>query len=155
MPGKSLSFAPEYSVTRDGKVFSNGKQLNPSKTQFGGQKVDVNGKTYLVHRLVAHAYLGLDLNDPKAFVQHGDDNQQNNSVKNLSIGTNSSNTADKVSKNRQFRPEGELNSQAKLTAKDVGTIKRAVKQGVTQAELSRRYKISEAQVSRIVNGLRW
>lgn len=155
MRKKPLNFAPEYSITTEGEIFRNGKKLNPSKTQFGGQKVDIHWKTYLVHRLVAYAFLWLKLNDEEAFVQHADDNQQNNSVKNLSIGTNASNTQDKVNKNRQFRPKGELNSQAKLKIRDIQTIKRAVQNGTSQASLAKHYNISEAEISRIVNGLRW
>lgn len=47
----------------------------------------------------------MDINDEKVFVQHGDDNQQNDNVDNLSLGTNTSNTQDKVNKDRQHRPE--------------------------------------------------
>ena len=42
MRKKPLNFAPEYSITTEGEIFRNGKKLNPSKTQFGGQKVDIH-----------------------------------------------------------------------------------------------------------------
>lgn len=155
MNWKKLSFAPEYSITRSGQVFKNGEPIAINDTQFGGKKCEINGKTYLVHRLVASAFLGMDINDEKTFVQHGDDNQQNDNVDNLSLGTNASNTQDKVNKNRQHRPEWELNSQSKLTASDVQAIKRASTGWVKNSVLAKRYWVSEAQISRIVNNQRW
>ncbi len=97
----------------------------------------------------------MDINDEKTFVQHGDDNQQNDNVDNLSLGTNTSNTQDKVNKDRQHRPEWELNSQSKLTASDVQSIKRAATGWVKNSVLAKRYSVSEAQISRIVNNERW
>jgi len=155
MNWKQLSFAPEYSVTRSWQVFKNGEPIAINETQFGGKKCEINGKTYLVHRLVASAYLGMDINDEKTFVQHNDDNQQHDSVENLTLGTNSSNTQDKVNKNRQHRPEWELNSQSKLNAGNVQAIKRASQSGVKHSVLAKKYNVSEAQISRIVSGDRW
>lgn len=155
MNWKKLSFAPEYSITRSGQVFKNGEPIAINDTQFGGKKCEINGKTYLVHRLVASAFLGMDINDEKTFVQHGDDNQQNDNVENLSLGTNSSNTQDKVNKDRQHKPVWELNSQSKLNAGNVWAIKRASQSWVKHSVLAKRYGVSEAQISRIVSGDRW
>ena len=155
MNWKKLSFAPEYSITRSGQVFKNGEPIAINETQFGGKKCEINGKTYLVHRLVASAFLGMDINDEKTFVQHGDDNQQNDNVENLSLGTNSSNTQDKVNKDRQHKPVWELNSQSKLNAGNVWAIKRASQSWVKHSVLAKRYGVSEAQISRIVSGDRW
>ena len=105
METRKLSFAPAYSVSKSGQVFKDGQPIAINDTQFGGKKCEIDGKTYLVHRLVASAFLGMDINDEKTFVQHGDDNQQNDNVENLSLGTNTSNTQDKVNKDRQHRPE--------------------------------------------------
>ena len=155
METRKLSFAPAYSVSKSGQVFKDGQPIAINDTQFGGKKCEIDGKTYLVHRLVASAFLGMDINDEKTFVQHGDDNQQNDNVENLSLGTNTSNTQDKVNKDRQHRPEWELNSQSKLTASDVQAIKRAATGWVKNAVLAKRYWVSEAQISRIVNNQRW
>lgn len=155
MNWKKLSFAPEYSITRAWQVYKNGEPIAINETQFGGKKCEINGKTYLVHRLVASAYLGMDINDEKTFVQHNDDNQQHDTVDNLTLGTNTSNTQDKVNKGRQHHPEGEDNSQSKLNAGNVGAIKKASKSGVKHAALAKRYWVSEAQISRIASGDRW
>ena len=155
METRKLSFAPAYSVSKSGQVFKDGQPIAINATQFGGKKCEIDGKTYLVHRLVASAFLWMDINDEKTFVQHGDDNQQNDNVDNLSLGTNTSNTQDKVNKDRQHRPEWELNSQSKLTASDVQSIKRAATGWVKNSVLAKRYSVSEAQISRIVNNERW
>lgn len=155
METRKLSFAPEYSITRSGQVYKGGEPIAINETQFGGKKCEINGKTYLVHRLVASAFLGMDIHDSSVFVQHNDDNQQHDAVNNLTLGTNSSNTQDKVNKNRQHRPEWEENSQSKLNAGNVQAIKRASQSGVKHSALSKKYGVSEAQISRIVSGDRW
>lgn len=155
METRKLSFAPEYSVSKSWQIFKWGEPIAINDTQFGWKKCEINWKTYLVHRLVASAFLGMDINDEKVFVQHWDDNQQNDNVDNLSLGTNTSNTQDKVNKDRQHHPEWELNSQSKITAWDVQSIKAAAKSWVKNSVLAKRFNISEAQVSRIVNWQRW
>jgi len=40
-------------------------------------------KTYSVHRIIAYAYLDLDIDNPKIFIDHIDRNTQNNCVSNL------------------------------------------------------------------------
>ena len=155
MNTRKLSFAPEYSVSKSWQVFKNGEPIAINDTQFGGKKCEINGKTYLVHRLVASAFLWMDINDEDTFVQHNDDNQQNDTVWNLTLGTNSSNTQDKVNKDRQHRPEWELNSQSKLDWADVKSIKSAARWGVKNSSLAKKYNVSEAQISRIINNKRW
>lgn len=155
MNWKQLSFAPEYSITKSGQVYHQWKPIAINDTQFGGKKCEINGKTYLVHRLVASAFLGMDINDSKTFVQHNDDNQQNDTTSNLTLGTNTSNTQDKVNKDRQHKPEWEENSQAKLNAGNVWAIKRASQSWVKHSVLSKKYGVSEAQISRIASGDRW
>lgn len=60
-------------------------------------------KKYLVHRLVANAFLGLDLKNKSMVACHKDDNTENNNVENLFVWTRQHNSFDrfrfKVSKN--------------------------------------------------------
>ncbi|MBL7790941.1 MAG: HNH endonuclease [Saprospiraceae bacterium] len=42
-------------------------------------------KKYLVHRLVANAFLGLDLKNKSMVACHKDDNTENNNVENLFV----------------------------------------------------------------------
>jgi hypothetical protein len=48
-------------------------------------------KIYYIHRLVAYAFLGLDIENPKSQVDHKDRDKSNNFVSNLHIVTNSQN----------------------------------------------------------------
>lgn len=77
----------EYIVTTDGAVFSTNynrtgqtKQLSPF-IQSGYYAVQLNGKRYLIHRLVAEQYIPNPNNLP--CVNHKDGNKLNNDVNNL------------------------------------------------------------------------
>lgn len=89
---------PGYDIHSDGRVYSHktDKFLSLSRTTVGYVKVrlynESGGKTFLVHRLVAKAFLG-DHSDTLD-VCHIDSNQLNNDVSNLRWGTKKSNTAD-------------------------------------------------------------
>lgn len=59
-------------------------------------------KIYLIHRLVAQAFLWLDINNPKILVCHKDDNPKNNNVNNLFLGISKDNVQDMISKWRSW-----------------------------------------------------
>jgi len=50
---------------------------------------------------------------------------------------------------------GELNSNAKLTARDVAVIKRAIRFGVKQSKIAARFSVSKQLVSAIKTGTTW
>ena len=104
-----------YSVTTDGRVWSearvyingkvnSGKYLKPDVLATGRLQVTLysRGKPtrYLVHRLVAMAYLP----NPKSLpvVRHLDDNPLNNTPVNLAWGTYQDNTNDSVSNGTHY-----------------------------------------------------
>lgn len=76
-----------YAVTEDGKVFGykRGRYLIPQTTdgKYFRVKLSKNGKTktYLIHRLVAEAFI--DNPDNKPCINHIDENGLNNHVSNL------------------------------------------------------------------------
>lgn len=55
-------------------------------------------KNFFIHRLVAQAFLWLDINNRKIVVCHKDDNPSNNCVDNLFLWTHKENTQDMISK---------------------------------------------------------
>lgn len=57
-------------------------------------------KHLYIHRLVAQAFLWLDINNNKMLVCHKDDNPANNNVENLFLWTHKDNVQDMIKKNR-------------------------------------------------------
>ena len=52
---------------------------------YGYIAMKLNEKEFFKHRIIAYAFLGLDINNPKQIIDHIDKNRQNNSFKNLRI----------------------------------------------------------------------
>ena len=50
---------------------------------------------------------------------------------------------------------GEANGRSKLTREQVLEIRRLHAQGISQAELARRYGVSAASINHVVNGITW
>ena len=86
------------------KVFEDGMILVKKKDVFYEKKyILINGykylqlnfqgkrKNYYGHRIVAHAYLGLDIENPKIFIDHINRDKLNNNVCNLRIVTHQQN----------------------------------------------------------------
>ena len=72
-----------YRIDKDGSIWSNlsNKYLKPQKTKNGYLRVELQGKKYLIHRLVAEKYIPNPNNLP--CVNHKDFNRANNNVENL------------------------------------------------------------------------
>lgn len=119
------------------------KQSSDSK---GYLVVNISGKVRRVHRLVASAFLGLNITDSKTVVLHRDDNPLNNNVANLAIGTQLDNIRDMFSKGRRRRPD------LKLTDDDVRTIRERIKRGERGKHLAKEYGVSGGIISGIKNG---
>jgi hypothetical protein len=63
---------------------------------YGYNKIGINNKMYLRHRIIAFCYYGnFDLNDTSVEVDHRDGNGLNNSVDNLKVGTKIQNSLNK------------------------------------------------------------
>lgn len=106
----------EYIVTTDGRVISTNynrtgetKQLSPFM-QAGYYAVCLNGKKYLVHRLVAERYIPNPNNLP--CINHKDGNKLNNNVDNLEWCSYSENNAHAL-KNGLRKPRGLTSEEAK------------------------------------------
>lgn len=100
-----LPFAPYYVVTTEGDVISFRKSvpryLSQTKTNNGHLYVDIEGERYLVHRLIAMAFLTNNNNYP--IVRHLDDNPENNALSNLAWGTYKDNTADCIRNDHDYK----------------------------------------------------
>ena len=112
----------------------------------------------LAHRLSAFlAGFPIDLRPGRGSAQlicHRCDNPACVNPAHLFIGTPADNSADMVAKCRQQR--GERRPLAKLTAGQVAEIRRLRDAGgITQVALARRFGVSTALVSMVVNGHAW
>lgn len=107
-----------------------------------------NPKTRFVHRLVAIAFIPNPKN--KATVNHIDSNRLNNRINNLEWMTMTENSNHGFLFGNKRRGEDEHNS--KLTNKEVLEIRTSK---LNQSELSRKYKVCCATISRIVKRESW
>ena len=92
-----------------------------SKTVDGYLKVNISGKTRLIHRLVGLAFLENLENKPE--INHIDGNKKNNVVGNLEWVTRKENAKHNFSKLGHSH-KGEKNSRSILTAKEVAIIRK-------------------------------
>ncbi len=135
---------------REGKIIAGGRG------KYGHHNVQLwkNGKPrcHCVHRLVAEAFIGPPPS-PKHEIRHLDGNPRNNSVSNLAWGLHSDNMADRGRHGRNT--VGSKNPSAKLTEVQVEEIRRRLRDGYTQVEIAKTYKVSQILISRIKRRLNW
>lgn len=108
-----------------------------------------------INRLVAQAFLWLDINDSKMFVCHKDDNPLNNSVDNLFLWTHQDNTNDRVKKWRNANTKWENNPKAKLKNCDVIIIKKMLLNKIPFKIIQFQFWISKWIISKINTGRTW
>ena len=116
--------------------------------------IRIGGKlrNFLTHRLVAYAFLGLDIFDSNTLVLHKDDNWYNNHIDNLSLGSHQDNTDDMISKWRWRYAGWDTHYRTKITKAQKEEIKLLYsKWGIVQRRIWEMYWIRQDRVSRIVN----
>lgn len=163
---KKVSWSEDYEVSNLGNVRSwrpkgNGKTKpdNPRivvqwlSNGYPSVTFSVNqiSKNFLVHRLVAEAFIGPC--PDKMIVCHIDDTKNNNVVNNLRYGTYSENGKDAV-KNKKLA-SGENHPNAKLSNKDVDTIRHLVLSlGKTHQQVADIFGVARTTISGIINSRR-
>lgn len=111
-------------------------------------RVDGRPTSIHLHTEVAHAFLGPRPEGLQCAHQNGD--RMDARLSNLAYKTVRENHADKHRHGTQ--PVGETVCSAKLTNIEAEQVVAAVTRGETQSSVARRFGISQASVSRIVNG---
>lgn len=112
----------KYEVSDAGHIRNakNGRVLKQFVGKDGYLRIQIAGKTRLVHRLVACAFVPAD---PKRdFVNHKDGNKQNNAASNLEWCTRSENLKHAYSVGLKSSA-GTKNSRCKLSEEDVAFIR--------------------------------
>jgi len=105
-----------------------------------------------VHRLVAEAFIS-PASFEGAVVRHLNGDPTDNRIENLEWGTYADNMADAFRHGTQG--PGELRPHHKLTETDVREIRRIAREGVTHAEIGRRFGVTGAHASSVARGRSW
>ena len=122
----------------------------------------VEGRVRLVHRWIWEQIHGPI--PPGMVVMHRCDNPPCFRLDHLQLGTQKQNVADMIAKERQnftrdhshlAKYKGELASGAKLTEAQVGVIRELIAEGLTRAEIGRRFGVHATTILRIANGKGW
>ena len=112
-------------------------------------------KSYLVHRLVAQLFLGLDITDKKMLVCHKNDNPKDNRVENLFLWTAKDNMEDCVNKWRIWRMFWQKNPRVKLNDTKISLIKLMLDMWCKQKDIAFRFLVNPSVISRISNWKAW
>ena len=161
-----------YEVSNIGRVKSFQKNnSNKSKTDFtiinpfiqkkGYFRISLSKnscrKKYLIHRLVAQAFIPNPNNLPQ--VNHKNNDKSNNKIENLEWMTNLDNTKHAWKngfKNRDCYPRGEKHYLTKLNNEIVKEIKQNyIPYKFGPAKLSEKYKIKKGCIKNIIYGKSW
>lgn len=108
-----------------------------------------------INRIVAQAFLWLDISNPKVFVCHRDDNPMNNSVENLFLWTAKENMEDKVRKWRSANAKWENNPRSKLSNGDIYNILRLISIKIPQRDIARVYWVQQSTICSINKWRLW
>ena len=117
---------------------------------------DGDYKVFLVHRLVARAFIPNPNNFPQ--VNHKDCNKKNNLVDNLEWCTGKQNMKHARMHGRSGNLDfgfGEVNPNHKLTKDEVIEIRRKLKDGIAGYKIAQEYGVCDKTVYDISNGKTW
>ena len=107
------------------------------------------------HRISWEIHNGPIPDDPSGNVLHTCDNPPCVNPAHLYLGTKADNARDRDTRQRGADRKGELNGRNKLTEQEVKAIEASVKAGISQSKVAAMFKISNGQVSNIVNHKSW
>ena len=150
-----MGFAPftmdDYEVLSDGRILNKrwNRFLKPQLNNKGYERVQLCGKFYFVHRLVAEKYIPNPDNLPQ--VNHIDGNKTNNNVNNLEWVSNQQNRDHAVKNGLHF--QGEKCPWAKLTQEDVNYIRNH--REIHQKDLAKMFNVARTTISGIQNNYKW
>lgn len=156
-PERTVDIAewPGYAVTSKGRVVSNrrgtDRELRTQHSEQGHGRVqlyhsDGRDERVLVHRLVLSAFDRMPNDGEQGCHITGD--AANNALWNLRWGSQSDNWDDR-------KLHGNRRSYSKLTDEQVSAIRGLGSDGISGAEIGRRFDISDTQARNIIAGRQW
>lgn len=104
-----------------------------------------------VHRIVLEAFIGACPDGMEGC--HNNGNPKDNRLANLRWDTRAGNHADKWRHGTMI--VGEANNKAKLNAFKVRKIREMYREGVSKAQIGRRFQVTKQNISFIVSGKTW
>lgn len=117
------------------------------------------GKTELLHRVVYCDAKDLCLNEIRGkVVRHSCDNSKCVEPSHLLIGTQADNVKDMIDRGRNSPPprrSGDQHSMAKLNYETVKAIRKEYRSGTKQIDLARKFGVTAANISLIVQNKIW
>lgn len=142
----------DYEITEEGEVINirwGRRRVKPQPNGKGYLRVQIAGKMYFVHRLVAEKYIP----NPNQFpqVNHIDGNKLNNRVSNLEWVSNDRNRKHAVEKGLQIH--GEKCPWAKLSVEDVKFIREHPE--IHRDTLAKKFGVAQRTISDVVNRKTW
>ena len=118
----NANVSENYQVTYDGRVwsFKTNKWLKPCLGNHGYFTVNINGKTVLLHRLIAEAFIPNPEN--KHCIDHINGNRQDNRIENLRWCTYSENNNNPVYISRKTGQKRSYEAREKMSKAHIGKI---------------------------------
>lgn len=149
---KEIKGYSDYQVSNYGNVKSKIRTLKQSINEDGYLTVGFKKNKFLVHRLVAIAFIST--NDYSLTVNHEDGNKLNNNSTNLTWKTILENI--EHAKQNNLVARGESVSTNVLTEKQVIQIKNEyIPRKVSMQYLAKKYSVSKATICHIITGRNW
>ena len=155
---KEINGYPSYFVDKEGDVYRLQK-LTPRPTRGDYLRCAIvsfakKRKDYLIHRLVAEAFIDNPNNLPE--VNHKDSDRSNNRKENLEWCTRKENMIHAYSEGKKIPPNGERNGRSTLTLDQVKDIRFQYSTGgYTYIELANKFHSKKSTISNIIKLNTW
>lgn len=147
--GRPFTNTPEFVYEREFSEMRIDTERGCWLADDGGRRyrrVNVNGKETGLHRLVAHLFHGLDLDDPQQFACHSCDVPQCFNPEHVYAGN-------VITNNRDTARRSRLNtcSRRRFSTEQVRDIRSLYQAGISQREIASRYSVTKNAIANIIH----